>query len=80
MTVATAVIADMHVPTFGTFLHMPAKGTGPALGHVGKSPSDRCYDVMTSKELLSMVSDDLTKVVGSPHFFLGGKMTSISRT
>ena len=79
MTVTTAVIADMHIPAFGTNLHMPTQGTGPALGHVGKSPSDRCYDVMLTKKLPSMTADNLAKVVGSPHR-LGGKMVSISRT
>ena len=80
MTIPAAVIADTDIPAFGTNLYMPAKGTGPALGYVGKGSSDRCYDVMSTKELFSMLSDDLTKVVGSPHFFLGGKMVSISRT
>ena len=80
MTVTTAVIADMHIPAFGTDLHMPAKGTGPALGHVGESPSDRCYDVMLTEELPSMTADDLSDVETGPHRFLGGKMVSIRRT
>lgn len=79
MTIPAAVIADADIPTFGTNLHMPAKGAGPAKGQVSESPSDRCYDVMTTKELFTMVPDNLTKVVGSPHR-LGGKMVSISRT
>ena len=79
MTVTTAVIADMHIPAFGTDLHMPAKGTGPALGHVGESPSDRCYDVMPTEELPSMTADDLSDVETGPHRF-GGKMVSIRRT
>ena len=41
MSVTTAVIADMHIPALRTHLDMPAKGTGPAKGHVGESPSDR---------------------------------------
>ena len=79
MAVATAVIADMHIPALGTYLDMPAKGTGPALGHVVESPSDRCHDVMLTKELPSMTADDLSDVEASPHFFLGGKMVSIRR-
>lgn len=80
MTIPAAVIADTDIPAFWTNLHMSAKGVGPAKGHVLKGSSDRCYDVMTTKEFSSMVPDNLTKVVGSPHFFLGGKMVSISRT
>jgi hypothetical protein len=80
MPVSAAVIADTDIPTLRADLHMPTQGTGPAEGHVGKSPSDRCYDVMLTKKLPSMIPDNLAKVVGSPHFFLGGKMTSISRT
>ena len=79
MAVTTAVIADMHIPAFGTYLDMPAKGTGPAEGHVGESPSDRCYDVMLTQELPSMTADDLSDVETGPHR-LGGKMVSISRT
>ena len=79
MTIPAAVIADTDIPALGTDLHMPAKGAGPAKGQVSESPSDRCYDVMTTKKLFSMVPDNLTKVVGSPHL-LGGKMVSISRT
>ena len=79
MTVTTAVIADMHIPAFGTNLDMPTQGTGPALGHVGKSPSDRCYDVMLTKELPSMTADDLSDVETGPHR-LGGKRVSIRRT
>ena len=79
MTVTTAVIADMHIPALGTYLDMPAKGTGPALGHVVESPSDRCYDVMLTKEFPSMTADDLSDVETSPHR-LGGKMVSIRRT
>ena len=80
MTVTTAVVADMHIPTLGTYLHMPSKGTGPALGHVSKGPLYSSYDVMTSKEFFSVFPYNLTEVVGSPHFFLGGNMTSIRRT
>ena len=80
MPIPTAIVADADIPTLRTYLHVPTKGTGPALGHVGKSPSDRRYDIMTTKELLSMVSYDLTKVVGCPHFFLGGNRMSIGRT
>ena len=79
MPVTTAVVADMHVTTLRTHLHMSAKGTGTAKGHVSEGSSDRCYDVMTAKELSSMVPDNLTNVEAGPHFF-GGKMTSIRRT
>jgi hypothetical protein len=79
MTVTTAVIADMHIPAFGTHFDMPAKGTGPAEGHVGESPSDRCYDVMLTKEIPSMTADDLSDVETGPHRF-GGKIVSIRRT
>jgi hypothetical protein len=79
MTVTTAVIADMHIPAFGTHFDMPAKGTGPAEGHVGESLSDRCYDVMLTKEIPSMTADDLSDVETGPHRF-GGKMVSIRRT
>ena len=79
MTVTTAVIADMHIPALGTYLDMPAKGTGPAEGHVGESPSDRCYDVMLTKEIPSMTADDLSDVETGPHRF-GGKIVSIRRT
>ena len=58
---------------------MPAKGTGPAEGHVGESPSDRCYDVMLTKEIPSMTADDLSDVETGPHRF-GGKIVSIRRT
>ena len=79
MTVTTAVIADMHIPALGTYLDMPAKGTGPAEGHVGESLSDRCYDVMLTKEIPSMTADDLSDVETGPHRF-GGKIVSIRRT
>lgn len=79
MAVTAAVITDADIPALGTYLHMPAKGTGPALGHVTEGSSDRRYDVMGTKKLFSMLSDDLAKIVGSPHR-LGGKMVSISRT
>ena len=79
MTVTTAVIADMHIPAFGTHLDMPSKGTGPAEGHVGESLSDRCYDVMLTKEIPSMTADDLSDVETGPHR-LGGKRVSIRRT
>ena len=79
MTVTTAVIADMHIPAFGTHFDMPAKGTGPAEGHVGESLSDRCYDVMLTKEIPSMTADDLSDVETGPHRF-GGKIVSIRRT
>jgi hypothetical protein len=79
MTIPAAVIADTDIPALGTDLHMPAKGAGPAQGHVPESSSDRYNDVMTTKELFTMVPYNLTKVVGSPHR-LGGKMVSISRT
>ena len=79
VSVTTAVIADMHIPALGTHLDMPSQSAGSALGHVGKSPYDRCYDVMLTKELPSMTADDLSDVESSPHRF-GGKMVSISRT
>jgi hypothetical protein len=79
MPVTTAVVADMHIPTLGAHLYMPTKDTGPALGHVGESLSDRCYDVMLTKEIPSMTADDLSDVETGPHRF-GGKIVSISRT
>jgi len=79
MPVATAVIADMHIPALWTHLHMPAKGTGTALRHVSKSSSDSRYDLMLRKELISMTADDLTDVEARPHR-LGGNMVSIRRT
>ena len=79
VSVTTAVIADMHIPALGTHLDMPAKGTGPAEGHVGESSSDRFYDVMLTEELPSMTAYDLSDVETGPHRF-GGKMVSISRT
>jgi len=80
MTVTTAVVTDMHIPTLRANLHMPAKGTGAALSHVSKGPLYSSYDVMTSKEFFSVFPYNLTEVIGSPHFFLGGNMTSIRRT
>ena len=79
MPVATAVIADMHIPALWTHLHMPAKGTGTALRHVSESSSDSRYDLMLRKELISIASDDLTDVEARPHR-LGGNMVSIRRT
>jgi hypothetical protein len=79
MTVSAAVVADMYVPTFGTYLYMPAQGTGTALRHVSKSSSDSRYDLMLRKELISMTADDLTDVEARPHR-LGGNMVSIRRT
>ena len=58
---------------------MPAKGTGPAEGHVGESPCDRFYDVKLTGELPSMTAYDLSDVETGPHRF-GGKMVSIRRT
>ena len=80
MTIPAAVVADMDIPTLGAYLHMPAQCTGTALCHVTECPFYSSYDVMTSKEFFSVFSDNLTEVVGSPHFFLGGKMVSIKRT
>ena len=79
MTVSAAVVADMYVPTFGTYLYMPAQGTGTALRHVPEGSSDGRYDLMLGKELFSMTPDNLTDVETCPHR-LGGKMVSISRT
>ena len=79
MTVTTAVIADMHIPTLRTHLDMPAKGTGPAEGHVTEGSFNRRYNMMLTKELPSMTADDLSDVETGPHRF-GGKMVSIRRT
>ena len=50
MPVATAVIADMHIPALGTHLDMAAKSTSPALSHVSESSSDSRYDLTLRKE------------------------------
>ena len=55
MTIPAAVIADADIPTFGTNLYMPAKGTGPALGYVGKGSFNRRYNMMLAKKLSSMM-------------------------
>jgi hypothetical protein len=80
MTVPAAVVADMYVTTFRTHLYMPAKGTGAALCHVPECSFNRRNDMMLTKELSSMGSDNLANVEACPHFFLGGKMVSIRRT
>jgi len=80
MTVTTAVVADMHISTFGTYLNMSAQGTGAALRHVTECPLYSSYDVMASKELFSMISDNFANVETCPHLGFGGKMVSISRT
>jgi len=79
MPVATAVVADMHIPALGTHLDMAAKGASPALSHVSESSSDSRHDLMLRKELISMTSYNLTNVKFGPHR-LGGKMVSIRRT
>ena len=80
MSVTTAVVADMHIPAFGTHLYMAAKGTGTALRHVSESSSDGRYDLMLRKELFAMTTDDLSNVKFGPHFFLGGNRMSMGRT
>jgi hypothetical protein len=79
MAVTTAVIADMHIPAFGTHLDMPAQGTGTALRHVPEGSFNRRDDMMLAKELSTVAPDNLTDVETSPHCF-GGNMVSISRT
>ena len=79
MTVSAAVVADMYVPTFGTYLYMPAQGTGTALRHVPEGSFNRRNDMMPAKELSTVAPDNLTDVETRPHR-LGGKMVSISRT
>ena len=79
MTVSAAVVADMDVPTFGTYLYMPAQGTGTALRHVPEGSFNRRDDMMLAKELSTVAPDNLTDVETSPHRF-GGNMVSISRT
>ena len=79
MPVATAVVADMHIPALGTHLDMPTKGTGTALRHVSESSSDGRYDLMLRKELISMTPDDLSNVKSGSHR-LGGNRTSMGRT
>ena len=80
MTVSAAVIADMYVPTFGTYLYMPAQGTGTALRHVPEGSFNRRNDMVFAKELSTVAPDNLTDVETSPHLVLGGNMVSISRT
>jgi hypothetical protein len=79
MTVSAAVVADMDVPTFGTYLYMPAQGTGTALRHVPEGSFNRRNDMMPAKELSTVAPDNLTDVEARPHR-LGGNMVSISRT
>ena len=79
VTVTTAVIADMHVPAFGTHFDMPAQGTGTALRHVPEGSFNRRHDTVFAQELSTVASDNLTDVETSPHRF-GGNMVSISRT
>ena len=80
MPVTTAVVADMYVPTFGTYLYMPAQGTGTAQCHVPEGSFNRRNDMMLIKELSSMDSDNLADVESCPHLGFGGKMVSIRRT
>lgn len=80
MSVPTAVVADMHIPTLGTNLHMPAKDTGTTLCHVTECPLNCRNYMMLAQELSPVAPDNLTDVESSPHFFLGGNMTSIRRT
>ena len=80
MSVTTAVVADMDVPTFGAYLYMPAQGAGTALRHVPEGSFNRRDDMMLIKELSSMDSDNLADVESCPHLGFGGKMVSISRT
>ena len=80
MSVTTAVVADMHIPAFGTHLYMAAKGTGTAQCHVPEGSFNRRNDMMLIKELSSMDSDNLADVESCPHLGFGGKMVSISRT
>ena len=80
MSVTTAVVADMHIPAFGTHLYMAAKGTGTAQCHVPEGSFNRRNDMMLIKELSSMDSDNLADVESRPHLGFGGKMVSISRT
>ena len=79
MTVSAAVVADSDVPTFGTYLYMPAQGTGTALRHVPEGSFNRRNDMMPAKELSTVAPDNLTDVEARPHRF-GGNMVSISRT
>ena len=80
MSVTTAVVADMHIPAFGTHLYMAAKGTGTALRHVPEGSFNRRNDMMLAKELSTVAPDNLADVEARPHLDLGGKMVSISRT
>ena len=80
MTVSAAVVADMYVPTFGTYLYMPAQGTGTALRHVPEGSFNRRNDMMLAQELSTVAPDNLTDVEARPHLDLGGKMVSIRRT
>ena len=80
MTVSATVVADMHVPAFGTYLYMPAQGTGATLCHVHECSFNRRNDMMLAKELSTVAPDNLTDIEARPHLDLGGKMVSISRT
>ena len=80
MAVSAAVVADMYVPTFGTYLYMPAQGTGTALRHVPEGSFNRRNDMMPAKELSTVAPDNLTDVEARPHLALGGNMVSIRRT
>jgi hypothetical protein len=79
MTIPTAVIADADIPALGTYLYMPAQGTGTALRHVPEGSFNRRNDMMPAKELSTVAPDNLTDVEARPHR-LGGNMVSISRT
>ena len=79
MPVATAVVADMHIPALGTHLHMPAQSTGTALRHMSESSFNRRNDMMLAEELSTVASDNLTDVETCPHR-LGGNRTSMGRT
>lgn len=80
MTVSATVVADMDVPTFGTYLYMPAQGAGTALRHVPEGSFNRRNDMVFAKELSTVAPDNLADVEARPHLDLGGKMVSISRT
>ena len=80
MAVTTTVVADSDLPALRTHLYMSAKGTGSALRHVPESSFDRRNDMMLTKELSSMDSDNLADVEACSHLGFGGKIVSISLT
>ena len=80
MTVSAAVVAYSDIPTFGTYLNMPSKGTGTALCHVSEGSFNRRHDMMSAKELSTMAPNELTDVEASPHLDFGGNIVSINRT